>query len=388
MSGIRIPRRPGLSSSLPVDILEVIDAALNDGDRICIRLVVRGLKPLSWRCYLDFANEIVKGDHVTQFYFITTMFNVNIQEIIQCLEEGVCYNILTDMNRCGIYDPSGSYYLCRYAAKNGHIPMLQWARKHRCHWDSIVLATMAAEHGHLNVLQLLQSHGAARLQRMPATTGRSSFFKDPMPWTRIVCEGAARGGHLQILQWVRAQNPPCYWDERTCASAAEGGELTTLQWLRAQDPPCPWDEQTCAMAAKGGHLEILRWAVTQDPPCPWSASTCSNAATGGQFTLLQWLRGQDPPCPWNSWTCANAAAGDHLEMLQWARSQDPPCPWDSWTCRSAAINCHFDTLQWARAQEPPCPCDAQTSAIAATNARYYTPGDRKMFNKSLQIQTG
>ena len=30
-----------------------------------------------------------------------------------------------------------------------------------------------------------------------------------------------------------------------------------LQWARENG--CPWDEMTCAGAAKGGHLEVLQW---------------------------------------------------------------------------------------------------------------------------------
>ncbi len=28
----------------------------------------------------------------------------------------------------------------------------------------------------------------------------------------------------------------------------------------ARSQGCPWDERTCANAARGGHLEVLQWA--------------------------------------------------------------------------------------------------------------------------------
>tara|TARA_B110000240_G_scaffold73037_1_gene83187 strand:- start:79 stop:267 length:189 start_codon:yes stop_codon:yes gene_type:complete len=40
--------------------------------------------------------------------------------------------------------------------------------------------------------------------------------------------------------------------------AAKYGHLEVLQWARAND--CPWDEWTCAWAVKGGYLEVLQWA--------------------------------------------------------------------------------------------------------------------------------
>ena len=65
-----------------------------------------------------------------------------------------------------------------------------------------------------------------------------------------------------------AENFP--WDWRTCAGAAEGGQLEVLKWLRENG--CPWCERTCMSAAKGGHLEILKWA--RENGCPWNGWTC------------------------------------------------------------------------------------------------------------------
>jgi len=42
--------------------------------------------------------------------------------------------------------------------------------------------------------------------------------------------------------------------------------LDVLQWLRSQEPPCPWDKRTCYAAAMYGHLDVLQWLRTQDPP--------------------------------------------------------------------------------------------------------------------------
>ena len=54
--------------------------------------------------------------------------------------------------------------------------------------------------------------------------------------TRCVRYGAAQGA-MGVLEWARHQ--ACPWDELTCQAAAVGGHLSVLQWLRAQNPPCP-----------------------------------------------------------------------------------------------------------------------------------------------------
>ena len=46
---------------------------------------------------------------------------------------------------------------------------------------------------------------------------------------------AARGGHLAVLQWLRANG--CKWSAETYSQAVAGGHLAVQQWLR--DNGCP-----------------------------------------------------------------------------------------------------------------------------------------------------
>jgi len=39
-----------------------------------------------------------------------------------------------------------------------------------------------------------------------------------------------------------------------------------LQWLRAQDPPCPWDQWVVEGAMDYGHHELLEWALAHGAP--------------------------------------------------------------------------------------------------------------------------
>ena len=56
---------------------------------------------------------------------------------------------------------------------------------------------------------------------------------------------------------------------------------------------CPRNRWMCRMAAKGGHLEVLQWARTNG--CPWDTRTCSRAAEGGHLEVLQWARSNGCP---------------------------------------------------------------------------------------------
>ena len=113
-------------------------------------------------------------------------------------------------------------------------------------------------------------------------------------WVRVerayVLLYAARGGHLEVLQWARANR--CPWDWATCAFAAEGGHLEVLQWARANG--CKWDAQTCSRAARGGHLEMLQWARANG--CEWDRdhvlSSLEEYEPPGHAVLRAWVMEQ------------------------------------------------------------------------------------------------
>ena len=105
--------------------------------------------------------------------------------------------------------------ICLFAAKNGYLETLKWAR----------------------------------------ANGRS--------WNELTCAYAAKNGHLETLKWARENG--CPWDGWTCAGAAQGGHLEILKWSRVNG--CPWNKRTCEYAAANNHLEILEWARDNECQC-------------------------------------------------------------------------------------------------------------------------
>ena len=117
-----------------------------------------------------------------------------------------------------------------------------------------------------------------------------------------------------MLKWLRAKG--CPWGEETSCWAAQGGHLEVLQWIRAQDPPCPWDSDICYSAALGGHLEVLRWARSQG--CPWNEDAPCAAARNGHLKVLVWLIKEE--CPYKKSKCRRAAVfgGERArKVLKW-----------------------------------------------------------------------
>ncbi len=114
------------------------------------------------------------------------------------------------------------------------------------------------------------------------------------------CAYAASRGDLKKLQRLHIEEGR-KWDVRTCYSAAANGHLEVLQWARANG--CPWDERTCSHAAANDHLDVLRWAHDND--CPWNMDTCRFAAWKGHFEVLKWVRANG--CPWDRDACLEDA---------------------------------------------------------------------------------
>ena len=256
--------------------------------------------------------------------------------------------------------------LVNYAALQGSVEILRWLMEDKG-WEPnlYTVGEWAGFGGSVEVLEYLLERGYA-LRRGEACEGAArggclealKFLRGldpPCPWYGGTCEQAALGGHLEVLKFARGQDPPCPWNRRTCFNAAQGGHLDVLQFLRSQDPPCPWDEHTCFYAVREGHLDVLKWLRDQDPPCPWDGRLMKWAVERGHLEALKFLRGLDPPCPWDEGTCSSAAEGGNLEILKWLRDQDPPCPWNEWTCARAAQGGHLDVLKFLRSQDPPCP---------------------------------
>jgi hypothetical protein len=125
----------------------------------------------------------------------------------------------------------------------------------------------AAGNGYVHLMAALLQYVAARNQMLS--------------WSNSTCTAAAKGGHLECLQF--AYKHGFHWNMLTCSAAAIGGHLGCLQY--AHEHGCPWDAITTYSAAKGGHLDCLRYA--HERGCLWNKYTCSGAADCGSLPCLK-----------------------------------------------------------------------------------------------------
>jgi len=242
-----------------------------------------------------------------------------------------------------------------HAAQGGHLHVLRWLCDDSCQWPPFDghTAVRAAERGHLHVLEWFCSF----------------MFLD---WKRV-CLAAIPPGHLHVLQWVHAKgrwpsslNDTLFWDGTTCATAAKGGHGHVLLWLMRQQVPC--DDTWTLGAAEGGHLDLLQTLRALDPPCPWNAGKiCAAAAAKGHLALLQWVHAQDAQWIWDGVHIC-AIRGGHLAVLSWLWTvlRDDDDPNHPKFCHWAAYVGELAVLQWLRTQG----CFWDTRAIEKTLDRH------------------
>ena len=131
--------------------------------------------------------------------------------------------------------------VCNYAASQGNVRLLKWARENNLDWSTLTCCR-AAENGHLPALKYLHENGC--------------------PWDSGACNSAAAKGQLPALQYLHENG--CPWDSYTCCCAATKGYLFVLKYLHENG--CPWDYMTCLHAAYHKHWDCLQYAVDNKAP--------------------------------------------------------------------------------------------------------------------------
>lgn len=103
--------------------------------------------------------------------------------------------------------------------------------------------------------------------------------------SKEVFTGAARGGCLQTLKYLKFSN--CPWDEQTAVAAAESGDVDILEWVIENG--CPCNGEAVATAASIGHLGMVRFLHYNGHPVTIDA--VNEAVSSGAIYIVDWARG-------------------------------------------------------------------------------------------------
>jgi len=120
------------------------------------------------------------------------------------------------------------------------------------------------------------------------------------------CSKAAKGGHLDLLQWAQAQGMNTISDA-TGYAAARAGHVKILQWLKDNNY---YDDRSLEdveqIAAELGYIHVLQWVLENSSDQKLSSKSVTAAASTGRVTVITWLR--EHGAEWDDYTTECAAA--------------------------------------------------------------------------------
>jgi hypothetical protein len=108
-----------------------------------------------------------------------------------------------------------------------------------------------------------------------------------VPWSTLLCDGAAYYNKLAFLQWLHAHS--CPWQaHRVLAYTSARGTLSMLQWLLSVMPPWSHDVQGKMFvdAACQNELAVAQWLRAQG--APWSESFSARPEHAACAVRMSW----------------------------------------------------------------------------------------------------
>jgi hypothetical protein len=162
----------------------------------------------------------------------------------------------------------------------------------------------AAAAGALNMLMWLHSHQQCKLGDGISLHAAMSGSVAVLDWlaargtgfTAVTCAMAARYNQLGALQYLRAAG--CEWGLLVTDAAAETASFETLRWAREHG--CPWDSASiCEAAARGGSVQVLQYLQQRGMVITAEQLTAMLNAAGAHSKLAaaQWLLQQGAEWP-------------------------------------------------------------------------------------------
>ena len=144
---------------------------------------------------------------------------------------------------------------------------------------------------------------------------------------RVAIEGLWGEGIRSRTKWDVAEA-----EENVMELAAIKGDLDLIKWLRSQDPPCEWSEKACSAAAWGNRWDLLRHLLSMG--CPMDKGGMFGVVASdpdhlpdtdwdGKFEILKWLQ-REQGCLFiepRGYHYVYEATYHHIHRVVWASSE-------------------------------------------------------------------
>ena len=275
-----------------------------------------------------------------------------LQSAVQGGNKDVIQYILEFPTYTSVGEMDWRYNLCPDAAEYGNLELLQWAVDSNLYVDKLNERTciLAIGNGHRHIFDWAIQNGFS------IDIGNKYVY-------RMIAGMAAKKGLLDIIQWLYQK---CCDDGvharfcrsfNVCEEAAEGGHLEVLQWLRSVGFSwCSID--VFFLAIKGNNVEVVRYMMDNGFDEIYGAGRV--AARYGCMSILKFL--QSLNYEFVNDEIDYAAGGGHLDIVQWALENGYPMTKS--TSYFASLNDQLSMLKWLFAKG--CPWDESTTTYAAT----------------------
>ena len=153
-----------------------------------------------------------------------------------------------------------------HAVARGHLVLVRWMHEEQHVPFDDHIAYVMADSGNLSLLQYVVEKGA-----------------EPDDFT---LPAAAKNGSEAMVRWLHDKRG-LGWSPNICEEAAKGGRISLIQYLHAHG--CAWDFVTTESAASNGHMSLLRWALENGCQFGCRYDTVYKCIENAHLNMLQFL---------------------------------------------------------------------------------------------------
>ena len=209
---------------------------------------------------------------------------------------------------------------CVISAYYGYFDILKWLLQNECEWDDSIFEA-AAYYGNTEVLDWL-----LRWTRK----NNNPYSKNLVPSVAVKPKNVKNT--IELLEWCEKSS--CSLNCAISIVATKNGNFEALKWLeKTQDGRWIAERSICNIAASGGYMNILEWVKTKGLNID---NIINIAASDGQLEVIEWiLKNRIPNNPLISIVCENAIVNGHLKIFKMLLKNG--CEYNLSRCRSLAL---------------------------------------------------
>ncbi|EGG24159.1 ankyrin repeat-containing protein [Cavenderia fasciculata] len=286
------------------------------------------------------------------------------------------------------------------SSKNGFMECVLWLHGNRTEGCTTNALDNAAYHGHMNIVVFLNENRSegTRCIGIDEAAGRGNM--DLVKYLelnrtdghRAAKANAAKGGHLEILQFLYQRSPPTFMPKRGLVDiASEFGHLHIVEWLLTSTQEQP-SYLAMDKAAANNHLDIVKY-LHHNTSVACTTLAMEEASANGHLEVVQFLNEyRTERCSF--YGLSKAARNGHVEICRYLSEKikgGPPIPITSLAMDQAAENGHLNVCLYLHENRTDTRCSIAALDMAIANGHlkvaHFLYHNRVECNPNLKVPT-